>query len=93
VSAGDHLQPQQFHPDDIGHLHSREYTGKLRDLDFAPGGPSDLRVKKIMESARSEGIHEPLIVSRATIPAQLHDGHHRYVAARRLGIHIPVRET
>lgn len=70
-----------------------DYPGRLRDLDFAPGGESDKRVKKIMESARTEGIREPLEVSRQTIPATLQDGHHRYVAARRLGIHIPVRET
>lgn len=91
------LNPRQFgpdvtmfHPNDLGFMASRDHAGKLRDMKFAPGGESDQRVRKIMETASTEGIREPLEVNAKGTP-YLHDGHHRYEAARRLDIHIPVR--
>lgn len=93
MSRTDEFETVEFHPSELAHLPSRDYAGKIGDIDFAPGGESDQRVKKIMETAKTEGIREPLEIRG---PAQgasryLHDGHHRYVAAKRLGIPIKVR--
>lgn len=92
MSAEEHLNPAQFrHPGEIGYMESRDYSGKIGDLEFRPGGDSDKRVREIMGSAQSEGIREPLVVQRGGAGMYLHDGHHRYVAAKRLGINVPVQ--
>lgn len=81
------------HPSEIGYLESRDYAGKLKDLEFRPGGESDQRVKEIMESAKMGGIREPLDIRSPGTRSYLHDGHHRYVAAKRLGIKVPVERS
>lgn len=92
MAAEDSLSgPQFYHPKEIGWIESRDYPGKLKDIKFAPGGESDKRVKAIMSTAKTEGIHEPVEVKRSGSRRWLHDGHHRYVAAKRLGIELPVK--
>lgn len=90
MSAADHLSVHQFSPKEIGFLQSRDYGGSIKDIQFMPGGESDQRVKAIMESAKHEGIREPLDVRSNGGGRYLHDGHHRYIAAKRLGISVPV---
>jgi hypothetical protein len=95
MTAADNLHPAQFrmmHPKELGHIQSRDYSGSIRDIQFMPGGESDTRVKAIMETAKSSGIKEPIDV-RTSGGGQtyLHDGHHRYLAATRLGIPLPVK--
>lgn len=80
------------HPDEMGFLNLRDYAGTAKKLEFYPGGDSDKRVKKIMETASTEGIHEPISVNYRSGNPYIHDGHHRFVAAKRLGIQAPFRE-
>jgi len=91
MAAADHLNVEQFDPEEIGHLQSRDYGGRLRDIDFAPGSESDRRVREIMRTAATSGIHTPISVKGTDTSRWLDDGHHRYVAARRLKIPIPVK--
>ena len=94
MTASDHLSDIQFrNPGEMGFIGSRDYAGKIGDIEFAPGGESDHRVKKIMESAKTEGIKEPVEVKGPAYGGEryLHDGHHRYVAAKRLGIDVPIK--
>lgn len=93
MGAEDVLSVRQMHPDEMGFLESRDYAGKLKDIDFRPGGESDQRVNEIMKSAQTEGIREPLEVRGYENSSRpyLADGHHRLVAARRLGIKVPVK--
>jgi hypothetical protein len=93
MAAEDHLNVRQMHPDKIGFLESRDYPGKLKDIEFRPGGESDQRVQEIMKTAKTEGIKEPVEVRGYENSSRpyLADGHHRVIAARRLGINVPVR--
>lgn len=85
------------HPDEIGHLRSRDWPAyKLRDRPWhAPGSEGhrefEQRVQEIMDSARTEGIREPLEIGPGD--GYLHQGHHRWEAARRLGIEVPIRRS
>jgi hypothetical protein len=96
------LSPRQFppdvymvHPSEIGYLRSRDWPSyKLKDRPWhAPGSEShrefEEKVQGIMESAKTEGIREPLEVGPGG--QYLHQGHHRWEAARRLGIEVPLR--
>lgn len=85
-----HLNAEQFKTEDIAFLPSRDYAGRIGDIEFTPGGESDKRVQEIMESAKTEGIREPLEV-KGDDSRYLSDGHHRFVAAKRLGISVPVK--
>ena len=93
MSAGESLSEPQFRSTkDIGYLESRDYPGNIGSLKFRPGGESDQRVKEIMKTARTEGIREPITIKGTGGRSWLHDGHHRYVAAKRLRIDVPVRD-
>ena len=100
------LSRQQFppdvymvHPKEIGYLWSRDWPAyRLRDRPWhAPGSEGhrefDERVRDIMESAKTEGIREPLVIGQSGQGGYLHQGHHRWEAARRLGIEVPVRRV
>lgn len=82
------------HPNEIGYLRSRDWPAyKLRDRPWhAPGSDAhrefDERVREIMESAKTEGIRVPLEIGPG---GYLHQGHHRWEAARRLDIEVPIR--
>lgn len=95
MTAGDHLSEQfeMVHPKEIGYLQSRDHSGTLKDLKFDPKGEHADRVKEIMESAKTEGIREPLDVRMGPMTPYLHDGHHRYMAAKKLGIEVPVKRS
>jgi hypothetical protein len=95
------LSQQQFppdvymvHPNEIGYLRSRDWPlHKLRDRPWhAPGSEGHRKfeegVQEIMTSAKTEGIHTPLEIGQG---GYLHQGHHRWEAARRLDIEVPVR--
>jgi len=81
----------EVHPDEIGYLGARDfYHIPLRERPWELGTPEtrdafDARVREIMDSAQHEGIREPLDVFGPV----MHDGAHRWEAARRLN--IPVR--
>ena len=90
------LSAEQFemvHPKEIGYLQSRDYPGTLKDLKFDPKGEHAAKVKGIMESAKTEGIREPLDVRMGPGTPYLSDGHHRWMAAKKLNIQVPVKRT
>jgi len=95
MSAQDHLSRVQFmDTDKVGRLWSgdQDFKGrKVQDLDeydvsaHDAGGHEDPTVSNYQElesHVKEHGIRTPLVVSGRT----LLDGHHRYTAAKKLGI-------
>lgn len=78
------------HPDEIGYLRARDWGDtRLRDRPWEKFGDEDFerKVQEIMGTARTEGIREPVEVLNGT----MHNGAHRWEAARRLNIELPIR--
>ena len=95
MSAQDHLSPKQFmDTDKVGRLWSgdQEFKGrKVHELDEYEvsandaGGhddPTKSNYQELESHVAKHGVQEPLVISGRT----LLDGHHRYTAAKKLGI-------
>lgn len=79
------------HPDELGFLKARDYYDtplSERPWEHSSNAEDfDARVREIMDTAQHEGIREPVDVWGD----RMHDGAHRWEAARRLGIELPLR--
>lgn len=92
MSRREEFETVEFHPDELGHLSSRDFGGKLRDMHFHPGEEHDEKVQSIKAAIEAGEEMPPIEIGGArTGKRYLHDGHHRYVAARELGLPIKVR--
>lgn len=92
MSRSDEFDTVEFHPGELGHLESRDWPGKLRDLRFDPEGDTRKKIDAIKQVMSAGADLGPLEVRGAgTGRRYLHDGHHRYVAAKELGLPVKVR--
>lgn len=96
MSASDHLGPQFMSVEHLGTMQSADYPGQtmndvhamIRDKE---GRDPALRfhMDQIREDIQERGLQHPVQVDRDR--AEYGNGHHRYSAARDLGIrHLPV---
>jgi hypothetical protein len=95
MGAHEHLNLQEFTPEQVGSAYSTEYDspvfGVERDVeetDREAGNPG--RLDSLAADIRESGIRTPLQVL-APVPGEepepmLVDGHHRYVAGVRAGV-------
>jgi len=92
TSRNEEFDTVEFHPDELGHLPSRDFGGKIGDMRFHPGEEHDERVQEIKAAILAGEEMPPIkIGGAATGKRYLDDGHHRYVAHRELGIPIKVK--
>lgn len=79
-------------PDSIGNLHSRDYPGRIKDIHFQPGSDKWHKAEAVKQRAIEEGgISKPVDLEYRSGHPFLKDGHHRYIAARDLGMPLPAR--
>ena len=97
MAAEDHLNCDLFgsevewmHPRKkyLTNLKMRDYGGTLGELKFQPGGEHDERVKALAADIKENGFKEPIEIGPG---GYLHNGHHRYLAAKKLNKPLPVR--
>lgn len=88
MSASDHLSPEQFAATYASGMHQipTDHVWGIRDTE-AVDDPS----RNLDSKIQADGIKEPLDVAVLGGHASLADGHHRLLAAKRLGLtHVPV---
>jgi hypothetical protein len=106
MSATEHLSPQQFAPiEEVRNMYSGDFDEPMhrtlanlrKDFvnmsesphpqDAQHGGP-DAYVDHLSKDIAEHGMHSPLLVRGGNVVTE---GHHRYVAAERLGLkRVPV---
>lgn len=91
MSLQEEFKTVEFAPEELGHLESRDHAGKLADLRFDPQGDSRRKVDAIKTAMAAGADLGPIEVRGASGRRYLHDGHHRWMAAKELGLPVKVR--
>lgn len=92
MTLKDEFDTVEFHPSELGHLQSRDWPGRIGDLEWDPQGEHHARKERIKGAMAAGEDLGPLEIRGAGAGRRyLHDGHHRYVAARELGLPVRVK--
>jgi hypothetical protein len=92
VSRAEEFETMEFHPDELGHLKSRDWPGKIGDIRWDPKGENFARKERIKAKlVAGEDLGALTVKGADTGRRYLDDGHHRYVAAKELGIPVKVK--